>query len=274
MNKKIAFLTTIFPMKRDYLDDFFNSLLNQKYQDFDIIVVNDGYENLDVIKQKYANLKIVELQFKNTPAKNREYGINYCIYNKYDILIFGDSDDYFGTNRVEKSIELLQKYDIVVNDLSLFNSSGIYKKKYFSNRIMNNTEIDLSFIMDKNIFGLSNTAINLKLIEHVKFDSALIAVDWYFFSILLLKMKKAIFTNKMQTFYRQYSENTIGIGEVSTKNLAKIIKIKKEHYNLMKKHHYCYEELYKDIINLENEKQLISLLDLQIENPLWWEFKK
>ena len=54
------------------------------------------------------------------PIENREKGINYCINQGYDILIFGDSDDYFSRNRVEKSIELLSKYSIVVNDLNLF----------------------------------------------------------------------------------------------------------------------------------------------------------
>lgn len=273
MSPKIAFLTTIFPMKKEYLDHFFNSLLNQTYKKFEIIVVNDGYEDFNIIKQKFKTLKIIELRYKNTPAKNREYGINYVKDNNYEILIFGDSDDYFENNRIEESIELLKEYEIVVNDLSLFNANGIYKKKYLSNRVTNNEIIDFKFILEKNIFGLSNTAINLKVIDTVHFNSNLIAVDWYLFSILLLKTKRAIFTNKTLTYYRQYSENTIGIGEITADNLTNIIKVKKIHYRLMKKHHYCYEELYKDVIELGNKKNVINLKDLQIKNPLWWELK-
>ena len=40
-NKKTAFLTTIFEMNKRYLQDFFKSLKNQTYKNFDIIVVND-----------------------------------------------------------------------------------------------------------------------------------------------------------------------------------------------------------------------------------------
>ena len=54
-NKKIAFLTTIFPMEEEYLKDFFNSLLQQTYKEFDILVVNDGYENFENL------LKILKL---------------------------------------------------------------------------------------------------------------------------------------------------------------------------------------------------------------------
>ena len=94
MIQKIAFLTTIFPMKREYIYDFFNSLEQQTYKAFDIIVVNDGFENFEEIKKEYETLNIIELKYSNTPARNREHGINYCINNRYDIIIFGDSDDF------------------------------------------------------------------------------------------------------------------------------------------------------------------------------------
>ena len=51
MNPKIAFLTTVFPMKTEYLYDFFDSLQKQTYKKFNIIVVNDGYENFEEIKK-------------------------------------------------------------------------------------------------------------------------------------------------------------------------------------------------------------------------------
>ena len=85
--KNVAFLTTIFPMKEQFLIDFFDSLSRQTHDKFDVIVVNDGYDIFYDVKMKYQNLSIIELPYSDTPAKNREYGINYCIDNKYDILI-------------------------------------------------------------------------------------------------------------------------------------------------------------------------------------------
>jgi glycosyltransferase involved in cell wall biosynthesis len=211
MSPKIAFLTTVYPTEKEYLFDFFDSLQNQTYKEFDVIVVNDGYKEFDAIKDKYSSLRLIELIHSSTPAKNREYGINYCIDNKYEVLIFGDSDDYFDKNRVEKILWLLEDNDIVVNDLSLFNENGIYEEKYISNRVENLSKIDLEFIKDKNIFGMSNTALKISKLESVCFDKDVVAVDWVFFKKLLYQGLRAIFTNETISYYRQYTNNTIGL---------------------------------------------------------------
>lgn len=106
---KIAFLTTVFPKNKNFLPDFFNSLENQSFKNFDVIVVNDGLKNFQNYKKNFKKLNIIDINKSSTPIKNREIGINYCIKNKYDILIFGDSDDYFKKNRVEESLELFKK---------------------------------------------------------------------------------------------------------------------------------------------------------------------
>ena len=214
---KIAFLTTIFPMKKQFLFDFFNSLNNQTHDNFDVVVANDGYSNFNEIKLKYGKLNIVELECSNTPAKNREYGINYCIERKYDILIFGDSDDYFSNNRVELALEALNSNDIVVNDVSLFDDRGVYETMYISNRLSDNSKVNYSYIKNKNIFGLSNTALKINILSKVIFDKDLVAVDWYLYKGLLKNGCKAIFTNKAITYYRQYKDNTVGLQAVKGK---------------------------------------------------------
>jgi glycosyltransferase involved in cell wall biosynthesis len=210
-SNSVAFLTTIFPAEEAFLIDFFNSLCRQTFKDFDVIVINDGNMNFEKIKIVYEMLNIIEIKYSDTPSKNRQHGINYCIDNRYDVLIFGDSDDYFASNRVELSLQLLEESDIVVNDVSLFNENGIYEDKYFSHRLDNLDVVDLDFIKDKNIFGLSNTAIKLENISKVIFDDKIIAVDWYFFKILLKQGLKAVFTNEIVTYYRQYDNNIIGL---------------------------------------------------------------
>lgn len=207
----VAFLTTIFPVDEVFLINFFDSLSRQTVKKFDVIVINDGYLNFEKIKIVYETLNIIEIKFSDTPSKNRQYGINYCIDNKYDVLIFGDSDDYFASNRVELSLQLLEESDIVVNDVSLFDENGIYEDKYFSHRLDNLDVVDVAFIEDKNIFGLTNTAIKLESIFKVVFDDKIIAVDWYFFKILLKQGLKAVFTNETVTYYRQYENNIIGL---------------------------------------------------------------
>lgn len=263
---KIAFLTTVFPMNKQYLYDFFDSLKNQTYKKFDIIVVNDGFEDFEKIKSQYNQfLTIIELQYSNTPAKNREYGINYCIDNKYGVLIFGDSDDYFESNRIEKSLELLEKFDIIVNDLSLFDERSLYEEKYLSHRLENSQVVDFEFIKDKNIFGLSNTAIILNSLKKITVPDDLIAVDWYLFSLLLHEGKKAIFTNETISYYRQYQGNTVGFKELDEISFQKAIKVKQKHYEALKIKITEFDKELKKLSNMsfDNRKS--------INNPLWWE---
>ncbi len=213
MSRKVAFLTTIFPMKIEFLYDFFDSLEQQTHKKFDVIVVNDGFENFNEITEEYKMLDIIELKYSDTPAKNREFGINWCIDNQYDIIVFGDSDDFFEENRVAKTLDLLNDFDIVVNDLTLVDENGKFlKEKYISHRINNNTVVKYDFIKDKNIFGLSNTAVKTKLFKgkfEVKED--IVAVDWFLYKKLLVEGANAIFTNEITTYYRQYDANTIGL---------------------------------------------------------------
>jgi len=214
---KVAFLTTVFPENEKFLKTFFNSLSAQTYKNFDLVIVNDDFKNLDFYKDLYSNLNIIDINSYNTPAKNREVGINYCIDQNYEILAFGDSDDYFKDNRIEKSLELLKKSDVIINDLSLFDENSVYEKNYLSNRLKNLDIIDFEFIKDKNIFGMTNTAIKLNGIEKVSFDKEIRAIDWYFFKSLLRKDCKAIFTNETESFYRQHKNNTTGLSVKNNK---------------------------------------------------------
>ena len=261
---KIAFLTTIFPKNKNFLTSFFNSLNNQSFKNFDVIVVNDGLKNFQNYKKNFKKLNIIDINKSCSPIKNREIGINYCIENKYDILIFGDSDDYFKKNRVEISLELLKKNDIVVNDLSLFNEKKILQEMYFSKRINNYKEINLEFIVNKNIFGLSNTAIKLKNLKKFNLPNYLIALDWYIFSKLLVEGKKAIFTNKTITFYRQHKNNFVGMKTMTSELLKKSIIVKKKHYRALSKiSNYFKIKLHK-LKNQESSRK-------KIDHPLWWE---
>jgi len=278
MKDKVAFLTTIFPMKEEYLTMFLNSLEKQTCQNFDLIIVNDGYIDFKILKDRFDKLNIIELEFSSTHAKNREYGINYVIEQKYDILIFGDSDDCFEKDRVEISLEKLLDYDIVVNDLSLFDGKNIFCKGYLSNRIENNTEIDLQFIKEKNIFGISNTAIKIGELDKIYFDKELIAIDWYFFSTLLIKGYKAVFTTDTETLYRQYAENIIGIGKLTKETLLNGISLKLRQYKLLINLDESYKYQYEEILQLKKEiedKKIINLIIKQnIKFPLWWEIIK
>ena len=279
MTNRTAVLTTIFPMKEAFLCECLNSLENQSFKHFDVVVVNDGYQNFSKVSSKYKNLKIIELLHSDSPSKNREYGINFIKNKDYDVVILADSDDYVESNRVEVSLKYLNDYDVVVNDLSLFNADSVYSDNYLSNRFVNEKNLKINDIKDKNFFGFSNTAFKSSVIKNVSFDAELIAVDWYFFSCLLLEGYKSVFTNETKTYYRQYQGNTVGLGELTKKLLKRGLKIKQKHYELMVLKDESYGVLLNQVKNLREsintdadvEAYITATSECQPEYPLWWE---
>lgn len=279
-NKKIAFLTTIFPTDAQYVREFFESLNKQTLKHFDVIVLNDGYLNFDEIKKQFNFLNIIELPAAGSIAKNRQALIHFTKVNYYDIAIFGDIDDLFSENRIESSVKALLSTDIVVNDLTSIRDGKIIDKQIYSKRLTAKQLIPFDFIKDKNVFGMSNTAVNLNIVplELIDFSDELIAVDWFFFSLLLLNGVNARFIDDSTTFYRQYDANVIGIGEFTAAKIKSILAVKKAHYENMNALEPRFKGQLDEVLRLtvvtESEEKLNKLLEYNRNNikyPLWWE---
>jgi hypothetical protein len=267
----IAILTTIFPMEDSYLDDFFQSLQYQTYKEFDVVVLNDGYDKFEKLKRHYTNLSFVEIKYRNTPAKNREYAINFIKDNGYEVIVFADSDDYMANNRVQITVELLSDNEIVVNDLSLFSNGNVYSENYLSNRLENNRIISINDIRERNFLGLSNTALRVNILDNISFSEELIAVDWYLYSLLLINGKRAVFTNETVTYYRQYPGNTVGLGKVTEEAVKREIEIKKMHYLCLSDIDETYDVLLLKIKTLKANISSLDEFNKLVEYPFWWE---
>ncbi|GIA47151.1 NeuD/PglB/VioB family sugar acetyltransferase [Vibrio cholerae] len=278
---KTAVLTTIFPINEEYVHDYFKSLVRQTVQGFDVILVNDGFGHLSAFKNLYLNLNIIELESSGNIAKNREAMCQFALQNQYEVAVFADIDDYFSENRIAHSLELLREYDIVVNDLTAFNKNKELAVQILSSRITDGDEISLDFIRDKNIFGLSNTAIKLLDMDAgtLRFPSELIAVDWFLFTRLLCQSKRAVFTNKAITFYRQHQENTVGIGYVTKDALKQSLKVRGIHYKNMLTINDTFQAEFdsnhKLIAQLNQVDECEKILKMNKTNStsplLWWE---
>jgi hypothetical protein len=280
MKNKIAFLTTIYPVDVTFVDVFFDSLINQSNKAFDVIVVNDGFIAFEKVKEKFSCLNIIEVSGANSIAKNRELLVKYAIDNNYAYGVFGDIDDYFQSNRIETSVALLADHDIVVNDLTPFCGQERLAENTLSSRLDNLTSISWDYVKDKNIFGMSNTAIKLEglVSADIECPPELVAIDWFLFSNLLLQGKKAIFTNDTVTYYRQYSGNTVGIGVIAKETILKAIEVKLIHYRYMAKINSAYWGFLTSTQALSDWNQCADRLHeytqrniKELTNPLWWE---
>lgn len=274
---KIALFTVIYPGAEPYVEDFFNSIRNQTYKDFDVIIVNDGFKKDVNSYSLYRNLKIIEIYGEATISGNRALGINYAIDFHYDYLFLCDIDDYMHPERVEHVLRNFGNYDIIVNDLDIVDEQRkILIKDYFHKSITANTLLDKEFIKNKNIFGFSNTALKVKSLARVMFPKDLKVVDWYYFTQLLNGGLKAYFFDESLTEYRQHSSNMIGISSFTLDIFKKLIELKKRHYDYLKEDNLAYQDLYDQMINLSmlSDKEIQRIINknsITSPYPLWWE---
>ena len=158
MNKTVI-LTTVFPAIRPFLSEFFNSLKEQSLRNFDLLILNNGLDDLQLITSGHKKLSCIEHKVTGTPSENRRAGIEEVIRRGYEIVIFADADDYFDAERVKVTTELLKKWDVVVNELVLVDTNRrILNDGVISKRFAEGQKIETSDVLEKNIFGFTNTA--------------------------------------------------------------------------------------------------------------------
>jgi glycosyltransferase involved in cell wall biosynthesis len=124
---KISAIVPVYNTEK-YLNKCLNSIINQTYKDFEIIIVNDGStDNSENIILKYKNKypeKIKYFKIKNNGISNAR---NFAIQKvSGDYFLFVDSDDYLATTLfsslaiyIEKNIDLIKyKMKIIKNNIS------------------------------------------------------------------------------------------------------------------------------------------------------------
>jgi glycosyltransferase involved in cell wall biosynthesis len=91
-----------------YVDDAVESILNQTYDNTEIIIVNDGSTDPDTIEKlkNYSKPKTRVLHKKNGHlASARNFGIKHA---KADFVLLLDADDKFESTFLEKAVNILQ----------------------------------------------------------------------------------------------------------------------------------------------------------------------
>jgi hypothetical protein len=276
---KAAFFTVVYPGAEPFLPDFFRSLEKQSHAEFDLIIGNDGLQDLDLGSYD-LNARIVDLD--GTPAEIRESGLRFLRSQGYEQVIFGDCDDFFSSNRVEVSLRLLQECEVVVNELDLVDEEGaLLQSGYLARRLDEGAVIAADLIGDKNIFGLSNTAVRGSCLQGREIPANLVAVDWFLFASLLEGGAKAIFTSSTKTFYRQHGANTAGLAGNDPRKAIQAVRVKALHYEALAEaglESYrgaaaAFKSLRQRLLDDDTFRaQYLSFLESRtMEFPFWWE---
>ena len=129
MNKKVSIIVPIYNAS-EYLPRSIESILNQSYEDLEIILIDDAsLDNSKEIIKKYAHkdnrIKPIYSEVNQGVSKSRNMGLKLI---SGDYVMFIDADDYIIKDAVKIMVEKSIKYD---SDLIDSNHLIIYKNKTF-----------------------------------------------------------------------------------------------------------------------------------------------
>ena len=98
---KISVIVPVYGVE-DYIEKCIDSLVNQTFKDFEILVVNDGTldKSIDIVKKNFTDKRIKILDKKNGGLSDaRNYALPYA---KGEYIMYVDSDDYVHKEILEK----------------------------------------------------------------------------------------------------------------------------------------------------------------------------
>ena len=112
-----------------YLENSVNSLLNQNYRDFEIILIDDCSPDkcgamCDNLAKKSSKIRVIHNKINMGLSETRNIGIAAA---KGDWIWFVDSDDYIASN----SLDVLSNYISQGLDIVLFGFQYMIEKKNF-----------------------------------------------------------------------------------------------------------------------------------------------
>lgn len=263
-------VTYLYPNALKYLDGFLKTLNTQTTDDFDILFFLDIVDKRDCWGDD--RIKAIFIEGK-TPIEIRFNSLKYLKNIEYENIIFCDFDDTMTNNRIQVLSNLLEKYEVVCNDLNIMQSDDeIIEYKIWGKRLGDNFEFNSEFISNKNIIGLGNTAIKSYLLKQsIKNSKLPLAADWFIFQQIINQSTKLFFTSECQTNYRQHNNNIAGIKKANFNRVKKIIDVKIKHYAAL-------EEI--GIFNYKPQKEKTELILNSLEKyeynkpsfrEFWWE---
>lgn len=108
--------------RENYLFKCIDSVLDQTYDNFELIIVDDGStDNTEKLVKKYKDKRIKYFKNENHGiGYSRNFGLDKA---KGDYIFFLDSDDYLNEDMLEKVSNLINK-----NDILIFNYQEIFEK--------------------------------------------------------------------------------------------------------------------------------------------------
>lgn len=245
-----------------YLERCFDSILNQTYKNYEVIVVNDGStdDSLKLIK-KYKDFKCINQKNQGLSVA-RNNGIKE---SAGDYLIFLDSDDYIGDKLLEILSKKINDEDIIRYQLATFdeNKNIVYYHEEEFEKISGPKSFSkisgFNFVENASLYAIKRS---YWLNKNFEFKKNKIHEDFGIIPEVLFKATDVTSIDFIGNFYYQRNDGIMGdkVYEKEVKKSFDVLDQGLEEINNIKS--IVCEKKYKDIFNHYVVNSIIQKMDV------------
>lgn len=292
---KVSVIVPIYN-KEKCLSRCINSLINQTFNDIEIILINDGSidKSKDICNEYSEKDRRVKVIHKDNGGVSsaRNFGLKIAL-GRY--ITFVDPDDYLDNDAIETLYELIIKYD---SDIACYRMR-VYKNEEINNNLLEDINIKLykgkEIIRNQVLFGkfLHSSCnklysrnlfdgINDKFNEDIKY-----AEDALFNICIMSKAKKLVDSNVQKYNYFINKESTVNNINIKRLDILKAQRIMVDFLNI--EYGEYVEEIKKQYIkssillvsdmsnikDISNKKDILACLRNQVikDKKVWYGVK-
>lgn len=260
---KISVIIPVYNVE-DYINDCIQSIINQTFKDYEILLIDDGStDNSGKICDKYNNEEKVRIYHTKNKglSEARNFGIKMAIG---DYVAFIDSDDFVSTNYLEALYKITQLKNTEISVISSFDVSenSHFKKqkpKIDFSRIKTITKDDaLIKMLSREGFGIAawGKLFDKKLFDDIKFPKDRLFEDLITIPIIFDKCNNIAFLESEEPlYYWRTRSNSItrdtSVNDKISPLLCSLNELKNKFWNKSKKLNYAIQARYtEEIINI------------------------
>lgn len=258
---KVSIIMPVYNQEK-YIKDAIESVLSQSYDNFELIIINDGSidDTLNVINNYKNNENIKIINYKNN--KGKVFAVNKGFENsKGDFITLLAGDDVLPINSLELRVKSLgSDYMISFGNMYMCNKKLEIVKPMFDYKFNEITwEEDKIRLSNDNMLSGGSLILKRKLADKVfPIPKDLEFEDWWISFVSLYYAKKIKYMNEYVLFYRIHDSNDNGnFNKIRTNSEVKRLYRRKLNY---------YKEFKKFLDkNVQNEKELITIINKNID---------
>ena len=216
---KISVILTSYNYEQ-YIKEVIESVLNQTFKDFELIIVDDcSTDNSAEIIKQFNDSRIKFIQ------NDKNYGLKYSVQKALDIahgewIAFLESDDLWVSNTLETRIKYIEQYPeigIIFNDVEEFGDEewlkAVENNFIRTRKILNRLKFPKNIFYNINVHNLimtfSSVMIKREFFENLNFNTPIDALlDWWIY-IHIAYNTKAFYIKEKLTKWRQHRESYI-----------------------------------------------------------------